>query len=182
MPVPGDDLGRDGVGRQAKLFANVLLDLRVYRGVRAHRAAHAADRDIIGRPLETRPRSIELRHPSGHFEAERDGLCDDAVRTACHQRAAVTHGKLCCGIPDGGEVSVDDPRRLTQLHRHGGVVEVLAGHAEMHVARLRLADGIVDDRQERDHVVADALFDLGNFGSVKGRFADLGQGRCRNAA
>jgi len=59
-------------------------------------------------------------------------------------------------LAHGGKVAADQARRLDHLHRHRRVVEVLACHTQVDVARLGLADGLVEHSKKGDHVVADA--------------------------
>jgi hypothetical protein len=182
VPVARDDLRRHRIRRQAELLANVLLDPGVDSRVSADGAADPAHSYLFGRQAEPCLRSIQLGDPTGDLEAERDRLCDDAVRATRHQRSPVPNRKLSGRIPDGGQVGRDDPRRLSELDGSRSVVEVLAGHAEVHISRLRLADRLVDDGQKGDDVMPHPLFDLGDLGWIKGSLADLGQGRGRYSA
>jgi len=134
----------------------VLLHARIDGRVRAHRAADAADARILGGRLQARDRAIQLRDPACDLETERDRFGDDAVRAAGHQRPAVLDGQVGRGLADGGEIVHDLPRRFHHLHRHGGVIQVLARHPEVDVPRLGLSDGLVEDGQKCDDVVADS--------------------------
>ena len=75
------------------------------------------------------------------------GSAHDAVRAARHQRAAVARSPA---RPAASRTAARSPAmirgRLDELHRHGGVVEVLAGHPQVHVPRLGLADRFVRAR------------------------------------
>ena len=105
--------------------------------------------------LQTSERAIQLRDPACNFETKCDWLGDDAMGSAGHQSSAMPDGQLRRGFADGGEVVADETRRLHHLDSHGRVVEVLAGHAKVHVPRFRLPDRFVEHRQEGDHVMAD---------------------------
>ena len=94
----------------------------------------------------------------------------------------MAHRQLGGRLADAHQVANDDLRRLDDLHRHGVVVEVLAGHAEVDVASLRLADRLVDDGEKRDHIVAHPGLDLGDLRHIEGGLADLGQSLLRDAS
>ena len=137
--VARDDLSGDRVGAEAELSAHVLLDPRVDGGVRADGAAHATHGDLFGGALEPGLDPVKLGHPAGDLEAERGRLGNDAVSASGRQRSSVLNSKACGRLTDCSQVAPDDRRRLHQLKREGGVVEVLASHAHVHVARLGLS-------------------------------------------
>src|SRR6266566_2001298 len=64
VAIPGHDLRRDGVWLQAQLCAYILLDARIDSGMRAHRAADATHRDVVGGALDTGPSAIQLGDPA----------------------------------------------------------------------------------------------------------------------
>jgi hypothetical protein len=167
---------------QPELLAYVLLHLRIDCRMRADGAAHASHGDLAGSPHQTLLRTVELRHPARDLETKGDRLGHDAVSAPGHQRAAVADRQVGRGVAYRREVVSDEARRLDQLHRRGGVVQVLARHPQVHVAGLRLADRFVQDREECDHVVADASLDLGDLLDVEGALPDLRQRRGRDAA
>jgi hypothetical protein len=84
VPVTRYDLGRDSVRLEAELFADVILDLGVDRGVSADRATHPSDGCVVGGTSQALARAIELRHPTGNLEAEGDRLRHDAVGPPGH--------------------------------------------------------------------------------------------------
>ena len=182
MTVARDNLRRHDVHLQAQLGTDVLLHLRVDGGVGSDRAADASDRGVVGRVPQPVHRAVELRHPTGDLEAERDRFRDDAVGPAGHQRAAVTDRKVGRGLAQFRKLVTDELRRLDHLDGHRRVIEVLAGHAEVHVARFGLPDRLVENGEERDHVVADARLDLGDLRGLESALADLRQGGFGDAA
>ena len=99
------------------------------------------------------------------------------MRAAGHQSLAVPHRQLGGCVSNVAQVAGNQMRGLEQLHRHRRVVEVLARHAEVHVASLGLTDGCVDVGEERDHVVSDALLQRSDAAGVEGRVPDLRQRR-----
>src|ERR1700674_292243 len=99
VPVPGYDLRRHCVRPEAELFADVLLDLRVDRGVRANRPADTTHRHLFGRTVETVRSPVELGHPACHLEAESYRLGDDAVRATPPQRSPGADNHLGRSFP-----------------------------------------------------------------------------------
>jgi len=156
VPVAGDDLSRHGVDLEAQLAADVLLHAWVDGRVRTHGPADPADGRVFGGLVEAGHGAVKLGHPPGGLEAERDRLGDDAMRPAGHQRAAVPDRQLGRSLAHGGQFLTDEPSRFDDLDGHAGVIEVLARHAQVHVACFRLPDRLVQDGEKRNHVVADA--------------------------
>ena len=71
-------------------------------------------------------------------------------------------GEVGGGLAELRELVSDELRRLDDLDRHRRVVEVLARHSQVDIARLGLTDRFVEDGEKRDHVVADARLELGD--------------------
>ena len=154
MAVARHDLRRDDVDLEAQLAADMLLDARIDGCVCADGPADPAHPCFFGCALQASDRAVELGHPARDLEPKRDRLGDDAVGAASHQGAAVADRDLGRRLTHGAEVADDEPRGLHHLHRHRGVVQVLARHSQVHVAGLGLANGFVEHREEGDHVVA----------------------------
>ena len=140
VPVARDDLGGDGIGAQAELAADVLLYLWIDGGVGADSAAHPPDRNFLCLMRQPFLRTVQLRDPAHHLEAERDRLGHHAMRAAGHEGAAVADRELGRCLAHRSEIAGDDARRFDQLHRRRRVVQVLARHPHVDVAGLRLAD------------------------------------------
>src|SRR2546428_10187599 len=92
VAVPSDHLSGDRIRFQPKLGAHIVLDSRVDRRMRADGATDAAYRNLVAGLVEPRQRSIELRDPPGHLEAEGDGLRDHAVSAPGHEGPAMSDG------------------------------------------------------------------------------------------
>src|SRR5262249_58118484 len=65
-------LGADRVDLETERAADILFHLRVYTGVCPHRPAELAGGNFSLRCIQSCGRPVQLRHPAGYLEPERD--------------------------------------------------------------------------------------------------------------
>jgi hypothetical protein len=158
VPVPGNDLGRDGLHLEAHPLGHVFLDPRVDVGEGADGPRDGAGGDLPPRLDEAHLAAFELRIGPCQLEAEGGGLRMDAVGPADGGRHLVLEG----AAPEGGQKLVEVPQQQVggagELHVEGGVEHVRGGHALVHEPGFG-ADDLGQMREERDDVVLDLALD-----------------------
>ena len=167
MAVAREHLGRKRVRRKSQFLAYVLLDERVDRRIRAHRARDGTRRGNLACLLETRLSALQSPCPAAELHAEGHRLGMDAVGAAHAQRVLELEGAALARLAKLLHVGQDDVNRLGDLVGKRRVSQVAAGHAVVHPTRgLLLAlrhigiDVLGHVGGEGDDVVVGDLLDL----------------------
>jgi hypothetical protein len=167
VAVALDHLRRDLRHLQAQALAGVLLHARRHRGVRADRAGHLPDGDLLARERDALLLAAQLVHPHGELHPERRRLRVHAVRAADADRVLVLHGTPRDHLAQPLHARVDQVERLQHLQAGGRVPDVVAGEPVVDPARLR-PERVRDGAQERGHVVV-RLLDVAHHVRARGR-------------
>jgi hypothetical protein len=165
VAVAGQDLRRVGGGVEAELLADDALHPRVDPGVGADRPGELTDAHLPRGVAQAGAAAADLGAPAGELEAEGDGLGVDPVGAADHGQIAVAPGLLRQGVHQPPAVLVQQPGRLGELEREGGVHHVAGGQAVVQPAAGRT--GRLGHRlDEGGDVVTGARLDLRHAGRV----------------
>ncbi len=165
MAVARNDLGRDRLGREAKLLGDMRFDRRVDVGEGADGTRNCAGRNVVARRDQPRPAAIEFGISLSELEPEGRRLGVDAVASADGRRELMFE---CAAFQDREQfVEVGDQKLggLFQLNRKRRVEYVGAGHALVEVARLG-AHLAARPGEESDHVMLGDRFDCVDRGDV----------------
>ena len=158
VAVARDDLGRDRLRFQAKLFRNVSLHARVDIGEGADGAGDFRRRDLGARSDEPLPAAGEFGIGIGELQPEGGRLGMDAVAAADGDGVLMLDGAALQRGEQGIEVGKEDVGGPDELDVQASVQDVRRSHALMHEARFR-AYMLGKAGQERDDVVLDLALD-----------------------
>ena len=151
-------------------------------GERPDGARELADADRLASAREAVEVPLHLGVPEGQLQAERHGLCVDAVGASDHDRARVLERAPLDRLHQAAHPLEQKVGRLDELQRERRVDDVARGEAEVDEARVG-ADAAPDRAQEGDDVVADLRFDPANLADVEaGAAPDRREGARRDLA
>ncbi len=152
------DLRRGRLHLERELAADVGFELGLHVGEVTDRARELADRDRRAGPAEPVDVAPGLGVPHSDLETEAGGLGVDPVRSPDRQRVLVAQRENAEGLLQpllAGDQEIDG---ISQLERSGRVPHVTRGEADVNKPRV-LAELLLEAREERDHLVLDALLD-----------------------
>ncbi len=158
VPVARDDLGRDGLDREAELGGDMLFDFRRHVGEGADRARDCAGRNPVARGGEALAIARELGMGLRELEPEGRRLRVDTVASPDGRREFVLERPTLEHREKLVEVLEEEVRGLFQLHGKRGVEHVAARHPLVKPAPLR-PKLLAGPGQEGDHVMPGDRFD-----------------------
>ena len=171
MPVAGHHLGGRH-GDETEPGRHLRLDHGIDVRVGAHRTGELAHRDRRPRATHPLPVAQQLQAPQGHLGPERRRFGMDTVRASHHRVGTVPLGE---GGHNGHQVvdgRDDEVRRVAQRPAQTGVDDVGARQAVVQPGTGRHAHRLLQDVDERGHIVvrrALALLDTGHESCVGDR-------------
>ena len=158
MAVALHDLRGDGRRLEPQRTAHLLLELGLDVGEGAH-GARSLPTAIVARARRSRSR---LRPASAYQTAtlrpNARGLGVDAVRPADRERVLVAQRQHAERLSQPLLAGEEQRHGVPELQGGGGVPHVAGGQADVDEPRV-VADLLLEARQERDHLVLDALLD-----------------------
>ena len=182
VAVPGDDLG-GRYRREAEGGAHPRLDGRIDVRVGADGTRELADGDrLAGRPHAPAV-AVRLQRPQRVFRAEGGRLGVHAVRAPGDRHAQQLEGPRLEHGHERIEVGEQEVRRLGEGGAQRGVHHVRGRQPVVDVRAGRGADALLDDVDERGHVVVGDLLALEHVGHEDvvdhGRLGPAGRGLVR---